>query len=124
MRCGCGRGLLARTRLLAAAREVGVFGEEAVARVNCLDAVLLRNSNNSLEVQVSADRSRLLAHAVALVSLEAVLSHAVSRRIHGDLCEDRRSLQTGTIRQLERSHKTTRDLLAWSQERKERQYFW
>ena len=64
--------------------ELGVLGEEAVARVDRVDVGLAGHPHDLLGVEVGTDRVALLADLVGLVGLEPVLAVAVLVREDGD----------------------------------------
>jgi len=70
--------------LAAGAGKVGVFGEETVAGVYERDALFLRNADDALDVEVSADGALFLAKPVGFVRLEAVAGKAVLLGVDGD----------------------------------------
>ena len=57
--------------------EVGVLGQEAVARVDRIGAVLARNAHHLIDAEVGLDRAHPPSHQVGLVRLEAVQREAV-----------------------------------------------
>ena len=61
----------------AGAGHGAVLGQEAVARMDGVDAVLLGLGNDARDVQVGGDGSLAGAHRVGLVGLEAVQAQAV-----------------------------------------------
>ena len=63
--------------------ELGVLGQEAVAGVDRVDLLLLRQLDDRLDVQVAADRLAGLAHLVGLVGLEPVQGEPVLVGIDG-----------------------------------------
>mmetsp|Transcript_15980 Transcript_15980/g.37868 ORF Transcript_15980/g.37868 Transcript_15980/m.37868 type:complete len:306 (-) Transcript_15980:82-999(-) len=71
-------------RLLAELHEAGVLGEEAVARVDRVDALLLRQLDDLLRRQVCSDRALAGANLERLVGLVAVQAAQVFLGIDGD----------------------------------------
>ena len=59
-------------RLPARPREPRILRQKSVARMNEIHAMLLRHRHDPLDVQIRADRTLPLAHAIRLVRLEAV----------------------------------------------------
>ena len=70
---------------LAGPGELGVLGEEAVARVDRVDVLRLGQRDDRLDVQIAADRLAGLADLVRLVGLEPVHREPVFVRVdrHG-----------------------------------------
>ena len=68
-------------RVAAGAREVGVLGEKAVARVNRVGAGLVRGVDDRLDVEVGLSRRRL-ADAHRLVGFAHVQRVGIGGRIH------------------------------------------
>lgn len=66
------------------AREVGVLGEEPVARVDGVGAALERHADDLVDVEVRPDGVALLADEVRLVRLQAVQRVPVLVRVDGD----------------------------------------
>ena len=64
--------------------ELGVLGEEAVAGMDRVDLLLLRQRDDAGDVEVAADRLARLADRVRLVGLEAVQGEAVFVRVDRD----------------------------------------
>ncbi len=66
-------------------REVRVFGEEAIARMDGIDLRLPGNAQDIVDIEISRQRLLTFADQVALVSLEAMERKAVFLRIdrHG-----------------------------------------
>src|SRR5690606_18187471 len=71
-------------RLFAGARQVGILRQEPVARVDGVDALLARQRDNALYVEVGLDRAFALADLVGLVGLEAVQTERVFLGEDGD----------------------------------------
>ena len=69
---------------LAGARQCGILGEEAVAGMDGVDALLLGQRDDAFDVEVGFDRAFALADQVGLVGLEAVQGEAVFLRVDGD----------------------------------------
>ena len=69
---------------LAGARQSGVFGQEAIAGMDRVDAFFLRQRDDAVDVQVGLDRALALADQVGFVRLEAVQAEAVFLGIDGD----------------------------------------
>ncbi len=65
-------------------REVRVLREEAVAGVDRIDLMLLRQRDDAVDVEIGADRFAGLADAVRLIGLEAVQRKPVLMREDGD----------------------------------------
>ena len=61
----------------AGGSEIGVFREEAVAGVDGIDAVRLRQGHDRFDVEVGADRFAGAAHQIRFVCLEAMEGEAI-----------------------------------------------
>ena len=57
--------------------EVGVLGQEAVARMNRIGCVLARNADHLVDAEIGLDRAHPPAHQVGFIRLEAVQREAV-----------------------------------------------
>ena len=64
--------------------EAGIFRKKAVAGVDGVHAVLPRQADDAVDVEVGLDRLAGLAEAVGLVGLEAVQGVAILVRVDGD----------------------------------------
>ena len=72
------------TRFFAGTSELGSFGKEPVTGMNCVDSDILRQSDDSLDIQIRPDRLTFFAHLVGFVCFEAVQSVAVFVRVNGN----------------------------------------
>src|SRR5262249_777693 len=72
------------TGLIAGAGKGGIFGEEAVSRMDGVDVVLAGEGDDALNVEVRPNRFARLADPVGFVRLEAVQREAILVRIDGD----------------------------------------
>ena len=61
----------------------GVLGQEAVARMDGVDALLQRQRDNALDVEIGLHRTFAFAHQVGFVGLEPVQGQAVFLGIDG-----------------------------------------
>ncbi len=68
----------------AGVREFGIFGQEAVARMDGIDLGLLGDANDVVNVEISPDWLLPGPDQIRLVSLEAVQGKAVFAGIDGD----------------------------------------
>ena len=64
--------------------EIGVLGQEAVARMDCVHLGLARNADDVGDVEVGLDRLLARPHLVGLVGLETMEGKAVFMRIDAD----------------------------------------
>ena len=64
--------------------EVGVLGQEAVARVDRIGSVLARNAHHLVDAEVGLYRAHPPAHLVGFVGLESVQREAVLLRVDRD----------------------------------------
>ena len=69
---------------VAGAGEVGVLGEKAVARMNHVDALFLRQRDDAFDVEIRADRPFAFADQIGFVRLETVHGKPILLRVNGD----------------------------------------
>ncbi len=81
----CARTYERDSSRLAGPRQRGIFGEETVPRMNCIDAVFLGQRNNTLNVQIGFGRVPLpLSDQISLISLKSMEAEAIPIRINGN----------------------------------------
>ena len=71
-------------RARTGARQRGILGEESVAGVNRVDALLSRQRDDAIHVEIGLDRTLAFADLVRLVGLETVQAEPVLLRVDGD----------------------------------------
>ena len=75
------------TVLRAGFRQVRVFGEKAVTRMDSIHASFLGDPHDFVDIQVGRDGLLAPAHFVGFIGLEAVEGEAVFLRIDGDVAD-------------------------------------
>ena len=69
---------------IAGARKRGVLGQEAVPRMDGVDALLMSEGDNAFHVEIGLHWALAFAHEVGFVGLEAVQGQAVFLGVNGD----------------------------------------
>jgi hypothetical protein len=64
--------------------SAGIFRKKTVARMNGVDAALLGERHDAIDVQIGLNRALALADQIGFVRLEAMQAEAVFVRIDGD----------------------------------------
>ncbi len=72
------------SRLGAGAGEIGVLGEESVPGVDQIDAVVLGEGDDAVDVEIGADGAFALTDEIRFIGLEAVHAETVFLRENGD----------------------------------------
>ena len=71
------------SRFSAGAGEVGIFGQESIAGVDCVDALFFGYRNDAVNVEIRSDRAFALADEVRFIRLEAMEAEPVLLCIDG-----------------------------------------
>src|SRR5262249_36264811 len=71
------------TRPGTSPRKLSILAQEAVAGMDGINAGVLSQRNNTLDVQVSRHRTFVNSHRVSLIRLEPVDAEAVFRGVNG-----------------------------------------
>src|SRR6185437_15183302 len=73
--------------VLTGSRQRGILGEKPVARMNRIDALLLRERDDALDVKIRLDRAFPFADQIGFIGLETMQTEAVFLGINGNSAE-------------------------------------